>query len=96
MSTYLKAMAVVVAIAGTLVGSAFLLRVLRDEAYAQAAMLRERNSGNLLFESEFRVAQAEHVFLAYSSIGSFLIALIGGSLLWGVGELHAKLDRRAS
>lgn len=95
MSRYLKTLAVVVALVGSLAGAAFVRRIAADEEFTRASMMRERNAGNLLFESEFRVAQAAHVFLVYSAIGSFLLAIVGGSLLWGLGELHAKLDRES-
>jgi hypothetical protein len=94
MSVYLKSLAVLVALLGTLAGVGFAMRVLSDAEFAQASLMRERNAGNLLFESEYRIAQAAHVFLIYSTLGSLLIAVVGGSLLWGVGSLHEKLDRR--
>lgn len=94
MSVYLKSLAVVVAMLGTLAGVGFVQRVLADQEFERASLMRERNSGNLLFESEYRIAQAAHLFLIYSAIGSFLIAVVGGSLLWGVGSLHGKLERR--
>jgi hypothetical protein len=96
MAAYLKAVALIVALAGVLVGVRFVTLVRNDEAFARAAMMRERNAGNILFESEYRVAEAAHVFLVYSAASSFLIALIGGSLLWGVGALHSKVDRAAA
>jgi hypothetical protein len=37
---------------------------------------------------------AGYLFSIYSAVGSFLIALVGGSLLWGIGALHSKLDGR--
>jgi len=89
----LKAVAALVALAGVLVGARFVTLVQNDEAFARAAMMRERNAGNILFESEYRVAEASHVFLVYSAASSFLIALIGGSLLWGLGALHTKVGR---
>ena len=95
MAAYLKAVAVIVALAGTLTGVRFVTLVRNDEAFARAAMMKDRNAGNILFESEYRVAKAAHVFLIYSAAGSFLIALIGGSVLWGLGALHSKVDRAA-
>jgi len=92
MAVYLKSVAVLVALLGVLTGSRFASLVMHDEQFQRAAVMRERNAGNVLFESEYRVAEAAHVFLIYSAIGSFLTALIGGSLLWGVGVLHSKLD----
>jgi hypothetical protein len=96
MAAYLKSVAALVALAGLLVGARFVTLVQNDEAFARAAMMRERNAGNILFESEYRVAEASHVFLVYSAASSFLIALIGGSLLWGLGALHTKVGRLAA
>lgn len=96
MAAYLKAVAVIVALAGLLAGVRFVTLVKNDEAFARAAMMKERNAGNILFESEYRVAEAAHIFLVYSAVSSFLIALIGGSLLWGLGALHTKADRTAA
>jgi hypothetical protein len=95
MSAYLKSIAVLVVAFGILMGIGFLQRATGDEEYRRAAMMRERNPGNVLFESEYRVVEARRVFLFYSAAGCFLTALIGGSLLWGVGSLHTKVDRQA-
>jgi len=92
MAVYLKSVAVLVALLGVLAGVQFTALVVRDEDFQRAALMRQRNSGNVLFESEYRVAEAAHVFLIYSAIGCFLTALIGGSLLWGLGTLHTKSD----
>jgi hypothetical protein len=94
MAAYLKSVAVLIILLGVLFGMAFVKRAVEDEAYHRATLARERNAGNVLFESEYRVAEAGHVFLIYSAVGCFLIAVIGGSLLWGVGMLHSKLDRK--
>ena len=93
MAVYLKSVAVLVALLGGLAGVQFASLVGHDEEFQRAALMRQRNSGNVLFESEYRVAEAVHVFLIYSAIGCFLTALIGGSVLWGVGTLHTKTDR---
>jgi hypothetical protein len=94
MAVYLKSVAVLVALLGVLAGTRFMLLVANDEEYSRAALLKDRNAGNLLFESEYRVAAAGHVFLIYSAVGAFMVALIGGSALWGLGALHGKLDAR--
>ncbi|MGH7821902.1 MAG: hypothetical protein ACREQ9_19235 [Candidatus Binatia bacterium] len=93
MAVYLKSLGGVVALLGVLMGLGFVNLAAGDEEYRRAALMRERNPGNVLFESEFRVAEAKRVFLFYSSVGCFLTAVIGGSLLWGVGALHSKTDR---
>jgi hypothetical protein len=94
MAIYLRSVAAVVALLGVLAGARFASLAAHDEAFRRTALAKERNAGNILFESEFRVAQAGHLFLIYSAVGSFLIALVGGSLLWGIGALHSKLDHR--
>jgi len=94
MAVYLKSLGALVAVLGILMGFGFMRRALGDEAYERAAKIRERNPGNVLFESEYRMAEARRVFLVYSAASCFLTAVIGGSLLWGVGALHTKLDRK--
>ena len=92
MAIYLKSMALLVALLGVLTGAQFASLVMHDEEFQRAALMKQRNEGNVLFESEYRVAEAAHVFLIYSAIGCFLTAVIGGSMLWGLGSLHTKAD----
>jgi hypothetical protein len=96
MAAYLKSAAVLVVVMAVLSGSRFVWLVIHDEEFQRAAFLKERNAGNVLFESEYRVAKAGHILLIYSAVSCFLVALIGGSLLWGVGALHTKVDGRSS
>ncbi len=93
MAAYLKSMGALIAFLGVLFGAAFIHRSIEDEAFHKAALARDRNPGNVLFESEYRMAEAKHVFLIYSAVGCFLVAAIGGSLLWGLGALHTKVGR---
>ena len=93
MAGYLKTMAVLIGLFGFFFGFAFAYQVVSDQEYALKRLARERNPGNILFDGEFRMAEARHIFLIYSASGSFLIGLVGGSLLWGVGALHSRLDR---
>jgi hypothetical protein len=93
MAVYLKSIAGLVVLFGVLTGSRFVSLIANDENFAKAALGKERNAGNILYESEYRVAEAGHIFLIYSAVSSFMTALIGGSLLWGVGSLHSKIDR---
>jgi hypothetical protein len=96
MATCLKGLAATVALLGLLAGAGFLHRALSDAEYRRAALAKERNPGNVLFESEFRIAEARRVFLIYSAAACFLVAVLGGGILWAVGELHRKVDRLAS
>jgi hypothetical protein len=95
MAVYLKTLAIVTALFGLLSCGLFTTASITDEPYYRAAAARERNAGNVLFETEYRVARAQHVFLIYSAVGSLLTALVGGSLLWGLAVLHRKLDALA-
>lgn len=92
MARYLKAVAILVVLFGLACGVRFAHLAKGDADYARKKLARERNVGNMLFEAEYRVAEARHLFLVYSSAGGFLIAVVGGSLLWGLGSLHGKLD----
>lgn len=94
MAAYLKSVSGVLVLLALLTGAGFVRRVVGDDAYYKAKLMRERNAGNVLFESEYRVAEAAHVFLIYSAVGCFLVAIVGGSLLWGLGALHSKIDRQ--
>jgi hypothetical protein len=93
MAGYLKAMAVIVGLFGLFWGFVFSYAVLTDREYALKKLARERNPGNVLFEGEYRMVEAQHYFVVYSATASFLLAFVGGSLLWGVGALHSRLDR---
>jgi hypothetical protein len=90
---YLKWLAAVVAVSCLFAAAGFTKQVIDDEAYARAVLVKQRNPGNVLFDSEYRVAEATRVFRIYSALACFLTAAIGGSLLWGLGALHAKFDR---
>ena len=94
MAAYLKTLGAVVALLGLLGAGEFGCRVIGDDAYARAVLVRERNPGNVLFESEYRGAEATHLFLIYSAAACLLVGVLGGSALWGLGALHAKLDGR--
>ena len=93
MAGYLKAMAVIVGLFGLFCGLGFGYQAVSDAEYSLKRLARERNPGNILFDTEFRVAEARHIFLVYSATGGFLITFVGGSLLWGLGALHSRLDR---
>lgn len=93
MATYLRVVAIAVAIFGALAGAFFARLVFADAEYDLKRQARERNLGNVLFETEFRVAEARHLFLVYSATAGFLVAIVGGSTLWGLAALHARLDR---
>jgi hypothetical protein len=93
MATYLKAVGWLVMVLGIVAGLMFVAGVVGDEPYYRAKMALDRNPGNVFFETEFRVALARHVFIVSYAVSAFLTALIGGSLLLGLGALHRKLDR---
>lgn len=93
MRGYLRSVAVVVVVFGVLVGVGFASAALRDEEFRVAALRKERNPGDVLFDTEFRVALARRVFLLYTATSGFVLAVIGGSVLWGLASLHEKVER---
>lgn len=71
---------------------AFASFVLRDEKFEKARLLRERNPGNVMYESEYFVAATVRGFLIGGAVGGGLLALNGATLLL-VGVLAGRSER---
>ena len=69
--------------------------VVRDEQFSKAALLKERNPGNVLYESQYFVAATIRVFLIAGAVGGALLALNGATLLL-VGSVAARQDMVAA
>jgi len=55
--------------------------VVRDQKYGRAALARERNPGNVLYEAEFKGAQAERAFVLIGGALGVLLAVNGATLI---------------
>ena len=70
--------------------------IFRDEEYAKAAMLMERNPGNVLYESKYFVAAVWRAIRVGVAMSGALVAL-NGVTLFLVGVVSERLEaiRRA-
>jgi hypothetical protein len=70
---------------------AFASFVLRDEKFGKARLMRERNPGNVMYESEYFVAATVRGFLIGGAVAGGLLALNGTTLLL-VGMTAARIE----
>ncbi len=69
----------------------FSIFVLRDERFQKAALLKDRNAGNVFYEGEYFAALTLHVFLISGAAAGGLLALNGATLLL-VGRLMTEQE----
>lgn len=92
MSLYLKVLGVVLIMLGA-AGSALCLQALNaDDAYYRAALALEKYPGNVLYTTEFKMAEPRHMLLLAGAAASGPLGLILGSICAGIGALAARLD----
>jgi hypothetical protein len=63
-----------------------------DEAYYDAAKALEKYPGNVLYTTEFKMAEPRHMLLAAGAFSSAPIGLILGSICIGIGALLRDKD----
>jgi len=56
-----------------------------DEAYYEAARAMEKYPGNVLYTTEFKMAEPRHMLLAAGAAASAPVGLILGSICIGIG-----------
>ena len=91
MSRLCKALGSILAALGLVLLVTFAFFVVRDEHFQKASLLKERNPGNVMYESEFFAAFTIHVFLVGGAIVGALLALNGATLLL-VGVTAGRLE----
>ena len=92
MSRYLKILGVTLIVLG-IAGSAWCASgVFGDEAYYRAALALEKYPGNVLYTTEFKMAEPRHMLLMAGAAASAPLGLILGSLCVGLGSLVARMD----
>jgi hypothetical protein len=89
MMTIAKIAGALLAAAGLAALIGFGVTARNDEEYAKAAVLLERNPGNVLYEAKFGGAQIKRAFLISASAGGGLLAL-NGVTLFLVGVVGAR------
>jgi hypothetical protein len=66
------------------------LGVFDDEAYYSAAKALEKYPGNVLYTTEFKMAEPRHMLLLAGATASAPLGLILGSLCIGLGMLLGR------
>ena len=87
-----KTVGVVLFAIGLALMAGFAAFVLRDERFQKAAMYKERNPGNVMYEGQYFAAFTVHVFLIGGAVCGGLVAL-NGATLWLAGSAVARLER---
>ena len=92
MSFVCKALGAALSLAGLLLAVWLAIAILRDEEFAKAAMLMERNPGNVLYESKYFVAAVWRAIRAGVAISGALVAL-NGMTFFLIGVLSERIER---
>jgi len=66
--------------------------VVGDEAYYSAAKALEKYPGNVLYTTEFKMAEPRHMLLIAGAAASAPIGLILGALCIGLASVLRRLD----
>jgi hypothetical protein len=61
-----------------------------DEAYYRALKGMEKYPGNVLFQTEFKMAEPRHMLLLAGTYSSAAVGIVLGSLCLGIGGLLAR------
>lgn len=92
MARYLQLMGSVLCILG-LVGSLYCMAAANsDEAYFSAAKALEKYPGNVLYTTEFKMAEPRHMLLLAGASASAPLGLILGSLCLGLASVLRRMD----
>ena len=87
-----KLLGVTLLAVGLAVLIAFTAFVVRDERFSKATLLKERNPGNLMYESQYFVAATIHFFLIAGAVGGAFLAIDGVTFLF-IGNLADRQER---
>lgn len=77
-----KAIGVTLLAIGLAVLIGFSVSVVRDDRYDKTALLKERNPGNMLYESQYFVAATIRVVLIAGAVSGVLLAIQGVTFLF--------------
>jgi len=61
-----------------------------DEAYFRAAKGLEKYPGNVLYQTEFKMAEPRHMLLLAGAYGSGTAGIVFGSMCIGIGALLSR------
>ena len=86
-----KVAGVALLLGGLLLAVWLSVAIFRDEDYAKAAMLMERNPGNVLYESKYFVAAVWRAIRVGVAMSGALVAL-NGATLFLIGVVAERLE----
>ena len=90
MALYMRALGwllIVLGIAGTV---SCWRGVVGDETYYRALKGMEKYPGNVLFQTEFKMAEPRHMLLLAGAYGSVTAGLVFGSICLGLGAVISR------
>jgi hypothetical protein len=94
MALYLRALGALLIVLG-IVGTISCWRgVLADDAYYRAAKGLEKYPANVLFQTEFKMAEPRHMLLLAGAYGSVTAGLVFGSMCLGIGSVLSAGQNR--
>jgi hypothetical protein len=93
-STYLRALGMVVLVVGLIVCLFATRAALGDDAYYRAAFALERHADNVLFQAEYQFALSRHAALIAVAAVSGVGAVVGSALLLAMGSIMRLLERQ--
>ena len=93
MARVCKVTGTILSILGVALALAFMIGIARDAEYQRAALARERNPGNVMYDAEFKGAQVRRAFEAIGVIVGILL-VINGTTLLGLGVLADRVPRK--
>jgi len=75
-----------------IVGSVFCWRAAaNDEAYFRALKGLDKYPGNVLYQTEFKMAEPRHMLLLAGAYGSASAGIVFGGICLGLGSVLARL-----
>ena len=91
MATYMRVLGVLLCTLG-LAGSVYCAQGVRDdEPYYRAARALERYPGNVLYTTEFKMAEPRHMLLLAGAVAAAPVGLVLGSLCLALASVLARL-----
>ncbi len=92
MAVYMRCLGTVLIVLG-IAGSVLAYQsASNDEAYFKAVRGLEKYPNNVLFQTEFKMAEPRHMLLLGASASSAPIGLVLGSICLGIGGLLRRKD----
>jgi hypothetical protein len=92
MARYLQVLGRVLCVLGV-VGSAWCtLGVVGDDTYYNAVKAMEKYPNNVLYTTEFKMAEPRHMLMTAGATSSAPVGIILGSICLGIGAVLRRMD----